>query len=58
MPNSSLQRRIAALEAKHAPADYSAQIPAASDTFRAKMGDLIARTTVCGRPDMPATALW
>jgi hypothetical protein len=53
MPNSSLQRRLDVLEAKHAPPDRSAEIAAAAETFRAKMDALIDRME--GRTADPAT---
>ena len=42
MPNS-LHRRLDALEAQHAPPDYSAEQAVAAEQFWAKLDDLIER---------------
>ena len=50
---SSLQRRLDALEARHAVPDRSAETAAAAETFRTKMDALIDRME--GRTADPAT---
>src|ERR687886_2942748 len=50
---TSLQRRVGALESKHAVPDRSAETAAAAETFRAKMDALIDRME--GRTADPAT---
>src|SRR5919199_3349285 len=50
---TSLQRRVGALESKHAVLDRSAEIAAAAETFRTKMDALIDRME--GRTADPAT---
>src|ERR671932_2582196 len=53
MPSRSLERRLDALEAKHAGPDRSAENAAAAETFRMKMDALIDRME--GRTADPAT---